>query len=762
MKRTASKKGDSLKTNMRFAVLALLACVLTFPSQAAPATGCSGLKPATNFAAGTGPNSVAIGDFNGDGFNDLAVANERSSNVSILLGTGTGTFGAPTNFLAGTTAASVAVADFNGDGRSDLAVANSGSDDLSILLGTGTGAFLPPTSYPAGTRPLFVAAGDFNGDGKSDLAIANQSSNNVSILMGTGAGTFGSATNFTAGSGPSAIAVADFNGDGLNDLAVANQFSNDVSILLGNGTGSFGAATSVPAGSSPRSVAVADFNGDGLRDLAVANSSKVSVLLGAGAGSFAPLVSYPSGQYPVAVAVGDFNLDGVTDLVVANASSDSPGTSNSASIMPGTGTGTFGTATDYPAGLTPSALAVGDLNGDGRTDVVVANFNSNNVSVLLNTAPGALSFSTAASSVNESAGSATITVNRTGGSDCSVTVNYATADGIALAGSDYTTTSGTLTFAPGVLSQSFTVPILDDAISEASESFNVTLTNPTGGATVVAPTVENVTIVDDDPLPTFTIDNVSQAEGNSGSSNFVFTVTLAGATAQMVTVNYATADVTALAGSDYSATSGLLKFAPGVTSQTITVPVAGDLTTESDETFNVVLSTPVDATITTGTGTGTIVNDDLNADLSIVKSVAGSGPFFATQNGVFNITVSNAGPSGASNVTVTDILPAGVTLVSAIPSQGSCSATSTVTCDLGSIASAATATITLTVLLDDAGSISNTASVTSTNPDPTLTNNSASAPITVAPASAIPTLTESILLALAVMIGAIGVLRVRA
>jgi uncharacterized repeat protein (TIGR01451 family) len=343
-----------------------------------------------------------------------------------------------------------------------------------------------------------------------------------------------------------------------------------------------------------------------------------------------------------------------------------------------------------------------------------------------------------------------------------VTVNYATADGNAMAGSDYTTTRGTLTFAPGVLSQSFTVPILDDAISEASESFNVTLTNPTGGATVVAPTVENVTIVDDDPLPTLTINNVSQAEGNSGSSNFVFTVTLAGATAQMVTVDYATADVTALAASDYSATSGMLKFGPGVTSQTITVPVAGDLTTESDETFNVLLSSPVNATITTGAGSGTIVNDDLNADLSIVKSVVGSGPFFATQNVVFNITVSNAGPSSASNVTVTDVLPTGMTFVSATATQGSCTSTTTVSCDLGTLASAANATIVLTIRLDASASMTNTASVTSANPDPTAANNTGSSTITVEPATAIPTLSEWTLLLLAAMLIGIGAIRARA
>jgi hypothetical protein len=255
-------------------------------------TGSFGAK--TDFGTGSSPRSVAVGDFNGDGKLDLAVANVNSATVSILLGTGTGSFGTKTDFGTGSFPVSVAVGDFNGDGNLDLAVTNVSmyEDDgvdrhtVSILLGTGTGSFGAKTAFGTGITPNSVAVGDFNGDGTLDLATANASSNTVSILLGTGTGSFGAKTDF--GTGPDsisvAVAVGDFNGDGKLDLATANASSNTVSILLGTGTGSFGAKTDFGTGSFPYSVAVGDFNGDGKLDLVVANfrSNTVSILLNTG------------------------------------------------------------------------------------------------------------------------------------------------------------------------------------------------------------------------------------------------------------------------------------------------------------------------------------------------------------------------------------------------------------------------------------------------------------------------------------------------
>ena len=232
-------------------------------------------QEAINFGSGGNVASfVAVGDFNGDGVQDLVVANSGdfdSGNVSVLLGNGDGTLQTARSLGAGSNPFSVAVGDFNGDGVQDLAITNGGSAHVSVLLGNGDGTFQAAVNFGVGIRPAVVTVGDFNGDGIQDLAVANNGSNNLSVLLGNGDGTFQVAVNFGAGGSPLSVAVADFNGDGVQDLAVANEGSNNVSVLLGNGDGTFQAAVNFGAGVNPISVAVGDFNGDGRPDLAVAN-----------------------------------------------------------------------------------------------------------------------------------------------------------------------------------------------------------------------------------------------------------------------------------------------------------------------------------------------------------------------------------------------------------------------------------------------------------------------------------------------------------
>jgi hypothetical protein len=237
---------------------------------------------AANSAVGTGPSNIAVGDFNGDGKLDLAVANFASNNISILLGNGNGTFQAPFNSAVGTGPTDITVGDFNADGKIDLAVANFASNNISILLANGDGTFQAPVNYGAGTGPQGVSVGDFDGDGKLDLAVANYTSNNISVLLGVGNGAFVAATNFPVGTNPSlGLVVADFNGDGKLDLAVENSGSNNVSVLLGAGAGSFGAAANFSVGNGPNGVVSGDFNLDGQPDLVSANSGNdnVSILL---------------------------------------------------------------------------------------------------------------------------------------------------------------------------------------------------------------------------------------------------------------------------------------------------------------------------------------------------------------------------------------------------------------------------------------------------------------------------------------------------
>jgi T1SS-143 domain-containing protein len=206
--------------------------------------------------------------------------------------------------------------------------------------------------------------------------------------------------------------------------------------------------------------------------------------------------------------------------------------------------------------------------------------------------------------VDEAAGTATFTVTLSAPSGQTVTVGYNTSNGSATAGSDYTATSGTLTFAPGVTTQTVTVTIAEDAVDEANETFNVNLVTPTNAT--IADNLGVGTITDNDAPPTITINDlvVNEATGNA-----VLTVSLSSASGQTVTVNYATGNGTALAGSDYDSRSGTLTFAPGTLTQTITIPITNDNPYELAETFNVNLTGATNAVIADNLGVVTIRDD---------------------------------------------------------------------------------------------------------------------------------------------------------
>lgn len=225
---------------------------------------------------------------------------------------------------------------------------------------------------------------------------------------------------------------------------------------------------------------------------------------------------------------------------------------------------------------------------------------------------GTLQFSATAISVGEDDGNATLTINRIGGSDGTVSVVVDTADGTASAPGDYTTVSRVITFGPGVTSQQILVPIIDDALQEPSENFTVALSDAAGGAALNAQLAATVTILDNDTPLTLTIDDVAKAEGNAGTTTFNFTVHLNAATASDITVDYATSNDTATAGSDYLSATGTLTIPSGQTSGVISVTVNGDTAPEPDETFTVTLSNPSAATIGDSTATGKILNDDAN------------------------------------------------------------------------------------------------------------------------------------------------------
>ena len=345
----------------------------------------------TTNPTGTGstPSSVAVVDVNGDNKPDIVVANSGGANVGVLFNIGNGTFLNQTTYTTGGSSApvGVAVVDVNGDNKPDIVVANSGGNNVGVLFNIGNGTFLSQTPYTTGggSAPRSVAVVDVNGDNKPDIVVANNN-NNVGVLLNIGNGTFLSQTAFSTGGGssPRSVAVADVNGDNKPDIVVANN-NNNVGVLLNIGNGTFLSQTTYTTGggSAPRSVAVADVNGDNKPDIVVANSvtANVGVLFNIGNGTFLSQTTYTTGasSSPRSVAIVDINGDNKPDIVVANS-----GTAN-VGVLFNIGNGTFLSQITYStaANSTPIAVAVGDVNNDNKTDIVVANSVGVNVGVLL-------------------------------------------------------------------------------------------------------------------------------------------------------------------------------------------------------------------------------------------------------------------------------------------------------------------------------------------------------------------------------------------
>ena len=393
-------------------------------------------------SGGEGTESLSTGDVNGDGKLDVVLANNCISNndcssgsATVLLGNGDGTFQTATTYNSGGQGTqSVAVGDVNGDGKPDIVLANNcsgnsncSSGSVSVLLGNGDATFQNAVSFnSSGLYATSVTLTDLNGDGKADLLVANQADANgnwsdgsmASVLLGNGDGTFQAAVPYASGGfAGRGIVATDVNGDGKLDVVMAescidnyNCISGAASVFVGKGDGTLLAALNYNPGAwYSISVAAADVNGDGKLDLLLADqcnsisnctNGAASVLLGNGDGTFQPAIVYNlGGENSTAIAVGDVNGDGYPDLIIGNqCQNNNDCSSGSVSVMQGNGDGTFQSATDYPSGgLYVYSIAVGDVNGDGKLDIVLgnecadANCSNGSVSVLLNNGDGTFS-----------------------------------------------------------------------------------------------------------------------------------------------------------------------------------------------------------------------------------------------------------------------------------------------------------------------------------------------------------------------------------
>jgi hypothetical protein len=344
-------------------------------------------------ATGNKPSGIVVADFNGDGRLDMAVTNESDNTVSVVLSKPDGSYAPQVTYKVGAAPLQLVTADFNGDGKMDLAVVNSQDNTVSILLGVGDGTFLGQMTYSVGAMPVAITAADFKGDKHIDLAVVNQTDGTVSVLFGNGDGTFVSQTPvLAAGATPFSITSADMNNDGKPDLLVLSGSTGTaatLSLLTNNGNGTF-ASGKVLLSDAISGMTVGDFNNDRNMDIALtlSTSESVSILLGNGVGGFQPPlsldVSSSLGSPPKAIVTGDFNHDGNADLAVYEY--------YFVAIYPGNGDGTFRSAlrSGLPStGLLPM-MAVGDFNNDGDLDLAGVIQDDDVVVVLLGNGDGTL------------------------------------------------------------------------------------------------------------------------------------------------------------------------------------------------------------------------------------------------------------------------------------------------------------------------------------------------------------------------------------
>ena len=337
-----------------------------------------------SISAGASPSAARIGDLDGDGLNDIAVVNLQGS-LQLLFNNGAGSFDRLSlNGLWPPSARTldVDIGDLNGDGRNDIAVAfSTQTGAVSVLLNQGGRTFSAPDNYDSCNSSNGVVIGDLDHDGDNDLADISQCSKS-SVLLNDGHGSLVLSGTYGNGSDSRSIALADFNRDGFEDIAYLNNGFNgngSVTVIINNTNGTFGAPIHLYAGDLPDDLTVGDFDGDGNTDIAVSNSyySLVIILLSNGQGSFPGYSELDGGLDPTNIASGDFNGDGRLDYAVTSWGN------NSLSVFLNQGNYNFAAAGTFYVPQSPVGIAVGKLDDDSLPDLVVVNQGSGSITVLL-------------------------------------------------------------------------------------------------------------------------------------------------------------------------------------------------------------------------------------------------------------------------------------------------------------------------------------------------------------------------------------------
>ncbi|CAF0871599.1 unnamed protein product [Rotaria sordida] len=322
------------------------------------------------------PRSVAVGDFNNDHQMDIVVANSGTNTIGIFLSQDNETFTNQQIYPTGFDSRpySLVVNDFNNDNYLDIAVANYGTNNIGKVYSLNS------------SRPVFITIGDFNNDNQTDIVVAIRDTNTIGILLGNGDGSFQDQITYSTGydSFPCALVVGDFNKDNQLDIAVANYGTDNIGIFLGYGNGSFTnqKTYTTTLNSKPSSIAVGDLNNDNYLDIIVTHSAtgKIGIYFGYEDGTFAKQTTFliRSNSHPYYVTVGHFDKDDQLDVVVVDSQNDQ------VHILLQYDNRTFTTTTTYdevPASR-PFFVAVADFNNDNQSDIIIANYNTNNVLVL--------------------------------------------------------------------------------------------------------------------------------------------------------------------------------------------------------------------------------------------------------------------------------------------------------------------------------------------------------------------------------------------